>query len=187
MPTFVETARALVADGKGLLAADETPATLTKRFDALEIESTPDSRREYREMFFTTPGASEFISGVILQDETIRQTGSMGTPLAELLARQGVIPGIKVDNGAKPLAGSPGELVTEGLDGLRRRLETYRQIGARFAKWRAVIVIDAGAGLPTTMCLRANACALTWIAVMLGTCSPISITARHFAKRAPRS
>ena len=133
---------ALVAGGKGILAADETPRTLTRRLDALKIESTPDSRRAYREMFFTTPGIAEFISGVIMQDETIRQKSSTGTALADLLAQQGIIPGIKVDNGAKPLAGSPGENITEGLDGLRERLKEYRDMGARFAKWRAVIAVS---------------------------------------------
>src|SRR5215470_14670696 len=117
-----KTAQALVADGKGILAADETPGTLTKRFETLKIESTPDSRRAYREMFFTTPGVAQFISGVIMQDETIHQKSSTGTPLADVLAKQGIIPGIKVDAGAKSLAGFPGETVTEGLDGLRDRL-----------------------------------------------------------------
>jgi fructose-bisphosphate aldolase class I len=153
-----ETARALVADGKGILAADETVPTLTKRLAVRAIESTGESRREYREMFFSTPGIAEFISGVILQDETIRQKSSTGVPLIELLERQRVIPGIKVDQGAKPLAGSPGELVTEGLDGLRDRLVEYRAMGARFAKWRAVISI--GDGRPSTMCIEANAHAL---------------------------
>jgi fructose-bisphosphate aldolase class I len=165
MTTSLEaTANALVADGKGLLAADETPGTLTRRLAALNIESTADSRRTYREMFFSTPGAEEFISGVILQDETIRQTGSKGTPLADLLADRGIIPGIKVDNGAKPLAGAPGERITEGLDGLRERLEEYRKAGALFAKWRAVIAI--GEGLPSTTCVHANAHALARYAAL---------------------
>src|SRR4051794_36005511 len=120
---LVETARALVAEGKGILAADETVATIAKRFDAHTIESTSESRRAYREMLFTTPGMSAFISGVILQDETIRQKRSSGVPLIEVLVGQGAIPGIKVDQGAKPLAGSPGERVPEGLDGLRARLQ----------------------------------------------------------------
>jgi fructose-bisphosphate aldolase, class I len=153
-----ETARALVADGKGILAADETVPTLTKRLAVRTIPSTSESRRDYREMFFTTPGIAAYIAGVILQDETIRQKSSSGISLAELLTRQGVIPGIKVDRGAKPLAGSPGERVTEGLDGLRDRLEEYRGLGARFAKWRAVFSI--GDGLPSAACLRANAHAL---------------------------
>jgi fructose-bisphosphate aldolase class I len=158
------TAKALVADGKGILAADETPGTLTRRFDALQIDSTPDSRRAYREMFFTTPAVAECISGVIMQDETIRQKNSTGTPLAEVLARQGIMPGIKVDTGAKPLAGAPGETITEGLDGLRERLQEYRQIGARFAKWRAVIRI--GEGLPSSTCVHVNAHALARYAAL---------------------
>jgi fructose-bisphosphate aldolase, class I len=158
------TAQALVADGKGILAADETPTTLTRRFDALNIDSTPDSRRAYREMFFTTPGVAEFISGVIMQDETIHQKSSTGTPLADVLAQQGVMPGIKVDTGAKPLAGSPGETITEGLDGLRERLQEYRQMGARFAKWRAVIRI--GEALPSSTCVHVNAHALARYAAL---------------------
>jgi fructose-bisphosphate aldolase, class I len=158
------TALALVAGGKGILAADETPGTLTKRLDALKIESTPDSRRGYREMFFTTPGIAEFISGVIMQDETIRQKSSQGTALADLLAQQGIIPGIKVDNGAKPLAGSTGENITEGLDGLRERLKEYREMGARFAKWRAVIAISDT--LPSATCVNVNAHALARYAVL---------------------
>src|SRR5262245_18930864 len=157
-------AKALVADGKGILAADETPTTLTKRFDALKIQSTPDSRQAYREMFFTTPNIADSISGVIMQDETIHQKNSSGTPLAGLLTQQGVIPGIKVDNGAKPLAGSAGYTVTDGLDGLRDRLKDYRQMGARFAKWRAVIRI--GEGLPSLACVRANAHALARYAAL---------------------
>jgi len=158
------TARSLVADGKGILAADETPSTMTKRLDTRKIESTPDSRRAYREMFFSTPGIAEFISGVILQDETIRQKGSKGTSLPDLLAKQGIIPGIKVDNGAKPLAGSPGETITEGLDGLRDRLKEYHGMGARFAKWRAVIAVSET--LPSAACLQANAQALARYAAL---------------------
>ena len=154
------TAKDLVADGKGILAADETVPTLTRRFDALGIPSTRDSRRAYREMLFTAPDAAASISGVIMYDETIRQKSSGGTPLAEVLSRQGIIPGIKVDTGAKPLAGWPGETVTEGLDGLRDRLAEYRGIGARFAKWRAVIHITEA--LPSaavvTTCERAMSC-----------------------------
>jgi fructose-bisphosphate aldolase class I len=152
------TAQALVAEGKGILAADESVATASKRFNALHIESTADSRRNYREMFFTTPGAAEFISGVILYDETIRQKSSSGVPLADVLAKQGIIPGIKVDTGAKPLAGSPDETVTEGLDGLRDRLKEYYGLGARFAKWRAVIRISDT--LPSAACVHVNAHAL---------------------------
>ncbi len=152
------TATALIAKGKGILAADETVPTLTKRFATLKIESTEDSRRAYRELFFTTPDVSEFISGVILQDETIRQNNAASTPLAEVLSKQGIIPGIKVDTGAKVLAGSPEEKVTEGLDGLRDRLKEYRALGARFAKWRAVIRITDT--LPSPMCISVNAHAL---------------------------
>jgi fructose-bisphosphate aldolase class I len=160
-----ETAQSLVAAGKGILAADETVPTVTKRLATLAIESTADSRRAYREMFFTTPGVSEFISGVILQDETIHQRNAKGIPLADVLAEQGIIPGIKVDNGARPLAGAaPGERITEGLDGLRDRLEAYRTIGARFAKWRAVIVISET--LPSTTCVQANAHALARYAAL---------------------
>jgi fructose-bisphosphate aldolase, class I len=137
----------LVARGKGILAADETVLTLTRRFDALHISSIEQTRRDYGEMLFTFPGAAEFISGVIMQDETIRQKGAAGVPLAEVLSRQGTMPGIKVDTGARPLAGCPGETVTEGLDGLRDRLAEYRGLGAHFAKWRAVIRI--GDGMPS--------------------------------------
>ena len=159
-----QTARELVADYKGILAADETVATLTKRFAALKIESTEDSRRAYRELFFTTPDISTFISGVILQDETIRQKNAAGIPLAEVLSKQGIIPGIKVDTGAKVLAGSPEEKVTEGLDGLRDRLKEYAAMGARFAKWRVVIrITDA---LPSPMCVSVNAHALARYAAL---------------------
>src|SRR3954464_10918737 len=124
-----ETAKALVAEGKGILAADESDGTIKKRFDSIGIESSEDNRRAYRDMLFTTPGAEEYISGVILFDETIRQQALDGTPFPELLASKGVIPGIKVDQGAKPLAHAEGETVTEGLDGLRERLEEYRGLG----------------------------------------------------------
>src|SRR6516165_9987411 len=157
-------AQTLVAEGKGILAADETVPTLTKRFDALGIRSTEQSRRTYREMLFTSPGAAEFLSGVIMYDETIRQNSSSGAPLAAALTAQGVLPGIKVDTGAKPLAGLPGETVTEGLDGLRDRLREYHGMGARFAKWRAVIhVTDT---LPSSACVRANAHALARYAAL---------------------
>jgi fructose-bisphosphate aldolase class I len=155
---LVSAARTLLAPGKGILAADETPRTLGRRFEALGIVCTEASRCAYREMLFTAPGAAEFISGVILQDETIRQAGAGGAPLTKVLSSQGVMPGIKVDTGAKPLAGWPGELVTEGLDGLRERLAQYRELGAGFAKWRAVFRI-AGDG-PSRACIRANAHAL---------------------------
>ena len=157
-------ALALVADGKGILAADETVPTLTKRFDALGIRSTEETRRTYREMLFTAPDVARFISGVIMHDETIRQKSSRGIPLSEMLASQGIAPGIKVDTGAKPLAGSRGETVTEGLDGLRDRLAEYRGMGARFAKWRAVIRIADG--LPTAACVSANAHALARYAAL---------------------
>jgi fructose-bisphosphate aldolase, class I len=148
----------LVVEGKGILAADETVPTLTRRFDTLGIPSTEQSRRAYREMLFSSPGAAEFISGVIMYDETIRQKSSDGAPLAKALAVQGILPGIKVDTGAKPLAGSPDETVTEGLDGLRDRLGEYCGMDARFAKWRALIhVTDA---LPSSACVSANAHAL---------------------------
>src|SRR5262249_32647284 len=135
-------AEALLTPGKGILAADETVPTLTKRFDALGIESTSESRRAYREMLFTTPDLSKFVSGVITYDETTRQADSRGVPLADVLARAGIIPGIKVDTGAQPLAACPGETMTEGLDGLRDRLKEYVAMGARFAKWRAVIRVS---------------------------------------------
>ena len=153
-----ETARALVADNKGILAADESSGTIKKRFDSIELESTEESRRAYRDMLFSTPGLEEHVSGVILYDETLRQASADGTPFAKLLADRGIIPGIKVDTGAKDLAGAPGEKVTEGLDGLRERLQEYKSLGARFAKWRAVITI--GEGIPTAYCLEANAHAL---------------------------
>lgn len=152
------TATALVAEGKGILAADETVGTITKRFESLKINSTEDSRRTYREMLFTSSGVSEVIRGVIMYDETIRQKDTKGTPLAEICTRLGIIPGIKVDTGAKDLAGSPGEKITEGLDGLRDRLSDYYKMGARFAKWRAVIRITDK--LPSPTCLVVNAHAL---------------------------
>ncbi len=151
-------ARALVAPGKGILAADESTGTIEKRFKSIDVESTEDNRRSYRNLLFTTEGAEEFISGVILFDETLRQAADDGTPFAELLAGRGMIPGIKVDKGAKPLANAPGETVTEGLDGLRERLSEYRELGARFTKWRAVISI--GEDIPSEYCLWTNAHAL---------------------------
>ena len=159
-----QTARELITEGKGILAADETVPTITKRFATLKIESTEDSRRAYREMFFTTPDVSAFISGVILQDETIRQKNAAGKPLAEVLSKQGIIPGIKVDSGAKVLSGSPEEKITEGLDGLRDRLKDYAAMGARFAKWRAVIRITDS--LPSPMCVNVNAHALARYAAL---------------------
>ena len=153
-----ETARAIVADHKVILAADESTGTIKKRFDSIGVESTEESRRFYRQLLFTARGMEDSIGGVILYDETIRQSADDGTPFPEVLASKGVIPGIKVDTGAHDLAGFPGEKVTEGLDGLRARLEEYRQLGARFAKWRAVITI--GDGIPTDACIDANAHAL---------------------------
>ncbi len=162
--TLDATARALVPPGRGILAADESHPSIAKRFEALGIENTPENRRSYRQMLFTTGGAAEYISGVILFDETIRQKSDDGTPFADLLARQGIIPGIKVDKGAKPLPGAPGEQVTEGLDGLRDRLNEYKGLGARFAKWRAVIAI--GPGIPSHYCIEANAHALARYAAL---------------------
>jgi fructose-bisphosphate aldolase class I len=159
-----ETARALVAPGKGILAADESHGTIKKRFDSINLESTEENRRSYREMLFTTPGLGEHISGVILFDETIRQGLTDGTPFTKVLEQGGMIPGIKVDKGAKDLAGFPGELVTEGLDGLRERLAEYVELGARFTKWRAVINI--GDGIPTRFCIDANAHALARFAAL---------------------
>jgi fructose-bisphosphate aldolase class I len=159
-----ETARAIVAPGKGILAADESAPTIEKRFKSIDVESTERNRRDYREMLFRTQGVEEFISGVILFDETIRQNAADGTRLVEILENVGIIPGIKVDKGAKQLAGSPSEKVTEGLDGLRDRLGEYRGLGARFAKWRAVIAI--GDGIPSDYCLDANAHALARYAAL---------------------
>jgi len=159
-----ETAQALVADGKGILAADESTPTMTKRLDGIGVESTEESRLAFREMLFTTEGAADHISGVILFDETIRQTASNGSLIPKLLSDQGVIAGIKVDMGAKPLAGSPDETVTEGLDGLRERLEEYYELGARFAKWRAVIKITED--LPSRYCIDVNAHALARYAAL---------------------
>jgi fructose-bisphosphate aldolase, class I len=158
------TARALVAPEKGILAADESTGTIKKRFDSIGVESTEENRRAYRELLFTTPGFGDHISGVILYDETIRQSAADGRPFSKVIAEAGSIPGIKVDTGAKELALSPGEKVTEGLDGLRDRVAEYRDLGARFAKWRAVITI--GDGLPTRACIEANAHALARYAAL---------------------
>ena len=163
-PELELTARALVAPGKGILAADESSGTIKKRFDSIGTESTEETRRAYRDLLFTTEGAEEYISGVILFDETIRQKAVDGTPFPELLASKGIIPGIKVDLGAKPLALAPDETITEGLDGLRERLNEYRGLGARFAKWRATYSI--GPGIPSEYCVWANAHALARYAAL---------------------
>tara|TARA_R110002110_G_scaffold183726_3_gene390436 strand:- start:6157 stop:7176 length:1020 start_codon:yes stop_codon:yes gene_type:complete len=163
--TLESIAQEMVAPGKGILAADESSGTIKKRFDAINVESTEENRRDYREMLFRTEEAmKEHISGVILFDETIRQKAKDGTPLVDLIKRTGAIPGIKVDAGAKPMAGFPGETVTEGLDGLGGRLAEYYGLGARFAKWRAVI--DIADGIPTTACIEANAEALARYAAL---------------------
>ena len=152
---LTETAQAIVAPGKGVLAADESSPTIKKRFDTINVESTEENRRSYRELLFTTEGMNEFIGGVILFDETLRQSATDGMPLTKVLTNLGVVPGIKVDKGAKVLAGAEAEKVTEGLDGLRERLEEYYELGARFTKWRAVITI--GDGIPSDYCIKANA------------------------------
>lgn len=159
------TARAMVAPGQGVLAADESNSTATKRLEAHGIESSSDVRRQYRQLLLTTPGLGDYISGVILYDETFRQTDGEGTPLPQVAEKNNILPGIKVDTGAKPLAGSDGEKVTEGLDGLRERLEEYVGMGARFAKWRAVIAIE-GDAKPTWQCINANAHALARYAAL---------------------
>ncbi len=156
--------RQLVADGKGILAADESLPTIKKRFDAIAVESTEENRRAYRDLLFTTPNAGKHISGVILFEETLRQKSLDGTAFPQLLSDRGILPGIKVDQGAKPLAGFSGEKITEGLDGLRERLAAYRELGARFAKWRAVITI--GKDIPSRLCIDANAHALARYAAL---------------------
>jgi fructose-bisphosphate aldolase class I len=159
-----ETARALVAPGKGILAADESSGTIKKRFDSIGVESTEETRRAYRDLLFTAEGAEQWISGVILFDETIRQSSADGTPFPELLERRGIIPGIKVDKGAKPLALAEGETITEGLDGLRERLKEYRELGARFAEWRATYSVSDT--LPSEYCMWTNAHALARYAAL---------------------
>jgi fructose-bisphosphate aldolase class I len=161
---LIRTAEEIVANDRGILAADESTGTIGKRFDSIELESTEENRRAYRDLLFTTPGLGEFVSGVILYDETIRQSSADGTAFPQLLRQNGMIPGIKVDLGAKPLAFSPEEKVTEGLDGLRERLAEYVSLGARFTKWRAVITI--GEGIPSEYCLRVNAHALARYAAL---------------------
>ena len=159
-----KTAAAMVAKGKGVLAADESAGTCEKRFQSVNVACTEENRRAYRGLLFATPGAEKFVSGVILFDETIRQKADDGTPFADYLAKKGILPGIKVDKGAMDLALCPGEKVTEGLDGLRPRLQEYFRLGARFAKWRAVITI--GDGIPSHACLYANAHALARYAAL---------------------
>ncbi len=159
-----ETAKALVAEGKGILAADESDGTIKKRFDSIGVESTEDNRRAYRELLFTADGVEEYISGVILFDETIRQSSSDGTPFPKLLADRGIIPGIKVDKGTKPLALASDETITEGLDGLRERLQEYYELGARFTKWRATYSV--GDGIPSEYCVWTNAHALARYAAL---------------------
>ena len=162
-----DIAAAMVAGGKGILAADESSGTIKKRFDVIGVESTENSRRDYREMMFRSREAmTKYISGVILYDETIRQKAADGTPLVDLIKAAGAIPGIKVDAGAKPLAGFPGDTITEGLDGLRERLAEYHKLGARFAKWRAVIDIDTASGVPSNTAIAANAHALARYAAL---------------------
>jgi fructose-bisphosphate aldolase class I len=163
-PELEKIARAMVAPGKGILAADESTGTIKKRFDKIKVESTEENRRAYRDLLFTTAGAADFISGVILYDETLRQKTAKGKPFPAFLTGLGIVPGIKVDAGAKPLAGFPGETVTEGLDGLRERLEEYHRLGARFAKWRAVI--DIADGIPSRFAIKANAHALARYAAL---------------------
>lgn len=154
----------MVAKGRGILAADESTSTIAKRFDSIKLESTPENRRSYRDMLFSTPGVAAAISGVICYDETLRQKTASGVPFPEYLAKLGMIPGIKVDTGAKPLANFPGETITEGLDGLRERLVEYYKLGARFAKWRAVI--DIGKDIPSSFAIEANAHALARYAAL---------------------
>ena len=162
--TLVSTAHDLVAEGKGILAADESSGTIKRRLDSINVPSTEENRRAYREILFTTPGVEAFVSGIILYDETLRQTAQDGTPFPGLLAQRGILPGIKADKGTSDLVGFPGEIITEGLDGLRGRLVEYRNLGARFTKWRAVITI--GDGIPTTYCIEANAHALARFAAL---------------------
>src|SRR5476649_4383 len=157
-------ARAMVAKNRGILAADESTSTIKKRFDSIKLESTEENRRTYREMLFSAPGAEEYISGVIMYDETLRQKTKDGVSFPSYLAQHGMVPGIKVDLGAKPLAGFPGETITEGLDGLRERLAEYAKLGARFTKWRGVFAVDANRPTPGTV--EANAQALARFAAL---------------------
>src|SRR6476469_6341560 len=155
---LAETAQAMVAAGKGIIAIDESNNTIAKRFEAVGIPNSEESRRAYREMLLTTPGLGEHISGAILYDETIRQSTKAGVPFTKIMLDAGILPGIKVDKGPQPLAGFPGEVVTEGLDGLRERLNEYARLGAKFAKWRAVITI--GEDAPSGTCIEAKCHAL---------------------------
>jgi len=162
--TLHDTALGMVAKGRGILAADESTATIGKRFDNINVENTEENRRAYRDMLFSAAGAEQYTSGVIFYEETLFQKAADGTPFPQLLAKRGIIPGIKVDKGAKALANSPEETLTEGLDGLRERLTKYKEAGARFAKWRAVITI--GKGIPTDYCIATNAHALARYAAL---------------------
>lgn len=161
-----EIAQAMVAKGKGIIAIDESNATIKKRFDAVGVECTEENRRAYREMLLTTPNLGEHISGAILYDETLRQKTKDGVPFTKVMMDNGILPGIKVDKGTTALAGFPGELVTDGLDGLRERLKEYAALGAKFAKWRAVITIDMEEGMPSETCIQANAHALARYAAL---------------------
>lgn len=167
---LADTALAMVAPGKGIIAIDESNATIAKRFEAVGIPNSEENRRAYRELLLTTPNLNEHISGAILFDETIRQSTRDGVPFTKVMMDNGIIPGIKVDKGTHPLAGCPGELITEGLDGLRERLKEYATLGARFAKWRAVITINVDDGLPTNTCIEANAHALARYAALCQEC-----------------
>jgi len=179
------TIQALMAPSKGILAADESLPTITKRFAPLGIESTEENRRRYRQLLFTTPGIEQSISGVILFDETLRQRADDGRSFVELLTARGIIPGIKVDLGAEPLAQAPGERITEGLDGLRKRLNEYRTLGARFAKWRAVIEI--GDGMPSDDCLDTNAHALARYAALCQEAGIVPIVEPEVLEDGPHS
>jgi fructose-bisphosphate aldolase class I len=162
--TLHDTAVAMVANGRGILAADESTSTIGKRFDGIKVENTEENRRAYRDMLFTTAGCEQYTSGVIFYEETLFQKAADGTPFPQLLAKKNIIPGIKVDKGTKALPGSPNETITEGLDGLRERLTKYKEAGARFAKWRGVITI--GNGIPTDYCIHTNAHALARYAAL---------------------
>ena len=161
-----DIAQAMVAKGKGIIAIDESNATIKKRFDTVGVECTEENRRAYREMLLTTPNLGDYISGAILYDETLRQKTKDGVPFTEIMMKNGILPGIKVDKGTTALAGFPGELVTDGLDGLRERLNEYAALGAKFAKWRAVININIEEGMPSEACINANVHALARYAAL---------------------